>query len=123
MTNGKGFPMPKKRESNYSTNFEELSAVKVLDDKVLMMHTIAAAEKTVLDNINWRVRTFQSFKKKVENVAIDYTGGFDLDEIKINDPEILELTEVEGDPMSEEPQLIVNFSAIIPTNIGRKELN
>ena len=120
MKNGKGTPMPKKREVN-NTQPEELSGVKNLGNKVLFMHSVSAKERTVLDNISWRIKTFESFKKKVENVAEDYTGGVDLEKIEINDPVILELTEVEGEPMPEEPQVIVNFSAIIPTNIGRKE--
>ena len=36
--------------------------------------------------------------------AEDYTGGFDMDKIQINDPVILELTEIEGEPMPEEPR-------------------
>ena len=38
-----------------------------------MLHTIAADENTVCDNLNWRVKTFDSFRKKVMNVAEDYT--------------------------------------------------
>lgn len=120
MKHGKGTPMPKKREVK-NTQPEELSGVKNLGNKVLFMHSVSAKERTVLDNISWRIKTFESFKKKVENVAEDYTGGVDLEKIEINDPVILELTEVEGEPMPEEPQVIVNFSAIIPINIGRKE--
>ena len=123
MTNGKGIPMPKKGENNYRANYEELSSVKNLDGKILMMHSVVVSERTVLDNLNWRMRTFESFRKKVENVAEDYTGGIDLNSIQINDPVILEMTEFEGDLKPEEPQVIVNFSAIIPTSIGRKELN
>ena len=123
MKHAKGIPMPKKRENSYGANFEELSSIKNLDDKVLMMHSIVVSERTVLDNLNWRMRTFDSFRKKVENVAEDYTGGIDLNSIQINDPVILEMTEFEGDLKPEEPQVIVNFSAMIPTTIGRKELN
>ena len=123
MTNGNGIPMPKKRDNSYGANYEELSSVKNLDGKVLMMHSVVTSEKTILDNLNWRIRTFESFRKKVENVAEDYTGGIDLDSIQINDPVILELEEFEGDLKPEEPQVIVNFTAIIPTNIGRKELH
>ena len=88
-----------------------------------MMHSVVVSERTVLDNLNWRMRTFESFRKKVENVAEDYTGGIDINSIQINDPVILEMTEFEGKLKPEEPQVIVNFSAIIPTNIGRKELH
>ena len=123
MKHAKGIPMPKKRDNSYGANFDELSSVKNLDGKVLMMHSVVVSERTVLDNLNWRMRTFDSFRKKVENVAEDYTGGIDLNSIQINDPVILEMTEFEGDLKPEEPQVIVNFSAIIPTSIGRKELN
>ena len=123
MKHAKGIPMPKKRENSYGANYEELSSVKNLDGKVLMMHSVVVSERTVLDNLNWRMRTFESFRKKVENVAEDYTGGIDLSSIQINDPVILEMTEFEGDLKPEEPQVIVNFSATIPTSIGRKELN
>ena len=123
MTNGKGIPMPKKEENNYRANYEELSSVKNLDGKIWMMHSVVVSERTVLDNLNWRMRTFESFRKKVENVAEDYTGGIDINSIQINDPVILEMTEFEGELKPEEPQVIVNFSAIIPTNIGRKELH
>ena len=123
MKHAKGIPMPKKRDNSYGANYEELSSVKNLDGKVLMMHSVVVSERTVLDNLNWRMRTFESFRKKVENVAEDYTGGIDLNSIQINDPVILEMTEIEGDLKPEEPQVIVNFSATIPTPIGRKELN
>ena len=123
MKHAKGIPMPKKRDNSYGANYEESSSVKNLDGKVLMMHSVVVSERTVLDNLNWRMRTFESFRKKVENVAEDYTGGIDLNSIQINDPVILEMTEFEGDLKPEEPQVIVNFSATIPTSIGRKELN
>lgn len=123
MTNGNGIPMPKKRDNSYGANFEELSSVKNLDGKILMMHSVVTSERTILDNLNWRIRTFESFRKKVENVAEDYTGGIDLNSIQINDPVVLELAEADGDLKPEEPQVIVNFTAVIPTNIGRKELH
>ena len=63
MTNGNGIPMPKKRDNSYGANYEELSSVKNLDGKVLMMHSVVTSEKTILDNLNWRIRTFESFRK------------------------------------------------------------
>ena len=123
MKHGNGIPMPKKRDNSYGANYEELSSVKNLDGKILMMHSVVTSERTILDNLNWRIRTFESFRKKVENVAEDYTGGIDLSSIQINDPVVLELAEADGDLKPEEPQVIVNFTAIIPTNIGRKELH
>ena len=77
MKHGNGIPMPKKRDNSYVANFEELSSVKNLDGKILMMHSVVTSERTILDNLNWRIRTFESFRKKVENVAEDYTGGID----------------------------------------------
>ena len=96
MKHAKGIPMPKKRDNSYGANFEELSSVKNLDGKILMMHSVVVSERTVL---------------------------VDLNSIQINDPVILEMTKLEGELKPEEPQVIVNFSAIIPTNIGRKELH
>ena len=123
MKNAKCIPMPKTRDNSYGANYEELSSIKNLDGKVLMMHSIVVSERTVLDNLNWRMRTFESFRKKVENVAEDYTGGIDVNSIQINDPVILEMDEFEYDLKPEEPQVIVNFTAVIPTNVARKELN
>ena len=93
MKKGTGIPMPKDREKGNSMNFDELSTVKIVGDKVLMLHTIAADENTVCDNLNWRVKTFDSFRKKVMNVAEDYTGGVDKETIIINDPVIMDIVE------------------------------
>ena len=83
---------------------------------------IFESEDAVKYDSNWRIKTFDSFRKKVTNVAEDYTGGFDQDEILINDPIIMDILDENGehDPIS---GVLVNFSAIIPTNINRKELN
>ena len=123
MKKGTGIPMPKDREKGNSMNFDELSTVKIVGDKVLMLHTIAANENTVCDNLNWRVKTFDSFRKKVMNVAEDYTGGVDKETIIINDPVIMDIVEKKDEEQDPNPKVLVNFSAIIPTNIGRKELN
>jgi hypothetical protein len=123
MKKGTGIPMPKDREKGNSMNFDELSTVKIIGDKVLMLHTIAADENTVCDNLNWRVKTFDSFRKKVMNVAEDYTGGVDKETIIINDPVIMDIVEKKDEEQDPNPKVLVNFSAIIPTNIGRKELN
>ena len=123
MKKGTGIPMPKDREKGNSMNFDELSTVKIVGDKVLMLHTIAADENTVCDNLNWRVKTFDSFRKKVMNVAEDYTGGIDKETIIINDPVIMDIVEKKDEEQDPNPKVLVNFSAIIPTNIGRKELN
>lgn len=123
MKKGTGIPMPKDREKGNSMNFDELSTVKIVGNKVLMLHTIAADENTVCDNLNWRVKTFDSFRKKVMNVAEDYTGGIDKETIIINDPVIMDIVEKKDEEQDPNPKVLVNFSAIIPTNIGRKELN
>jgi hypothetical protein len=123
MKKGTGIPMPKDREKGNSMNFDELSTVKIIGDKVLMLHTIAADENTVCDNLKWRVKTFDSFRKKVMNVAEDYTGGVDKETIIINDPVIMDIVEKKDEEQDPNPKVLVNFSAIIPTNIGRKELN
>ena len=61
--------------------YEELSTVKVVGNNVLLLHTITASEDVVCNNSNWRMKTFESFRKKVMHVAEDYTGGIDKDEI------------------------------------------
>ena len=107
---------------NVGAPYEELSTVKIVGKNVLLLHTITASEDAVKYDSNWRIKTFDSFRKKVTNVAEDYTGGFDQDEILINDPIIMDILDENGehDPIS---GVLVNFSAIIPTNINRKELN
>ena len=102
--------------------YEELSTVKVVGNNVLLLHTITASEDVVCNNSNWRMKTFESFRKKVMHVAEDYTGGIDKDEILINDPVIMDILDEDGehDPKS---GVLINFSAVIPTNISRKELN
>jgi len=102
--------------------YEELSTVKLVGNKVLLLHSITASEDVVANNSNWRMKTFNSFRKKVENVAEDYTGGIDEDEILINDPVIMDILDEDGE-RDPESGVLINFSAIIPTNINRKGLN
>ena len=122
MKHGNGIAMPKKSEQNNSTIFEELSTVKIIDNKVLMMQSIVANQDVVLDNLNWRQRTFDSFQKKLDLIAEDYTGGIDSSEIVIEPPTISDVLDENGEP-DPNSKVIVNFTAIIPTNIGRKELH
>ena len=122
MKHGNGIAMPKKSEQSNSTIFEELSTVKIIDNKVLMMQSIVANQDVVLDNLNWRTRTFDSFQKKVDLIAEDYTGGIDSSEIIIEPPTIIDVLDDNGEP-DPSSKVIVNFTAIIPTNIGRKELH
>ena len=105
---------------NVGAPYEELSTVKIVGKNVLLLHTITASEDTVKYDSNWRMKTFDSFRKKVTSVAEDYTGGVDQEEILINDPIIMDILDEdeERDPMS---GVLVSFSAIIPTNINRKE--
>ena len=56
------------------------------------------------------------------NVA-EHTGGVDKETIIINDPVIMDIVEKKDEEQDPNPKVLVNFSAIIPTNIGRKELN
>ena len=44
--------------------YEELSTVKVVGNKVLLCHTITTSEDVVCKNSNWRMKTFDSFRKK-----------------------------------------------------------
>ena len=122
MKHGNGIAMPKKSEQSNNTIFEELSTVKIIDNKVLMMQSIVANQDVVLDNLNWRTRTFDSFQKKVDLIAEDYTGGIDSSEIIIEPPTIIDVLDDNGEP-DPSSKVIVNFTAIIPTNIGRKELH
>tara|TARA_Y100000590_G_scaffold412144_1_gene506845 strand:- start:72 stop:440 length:369 start_codon:yes stop_codon:yes gene_type:complete len=122
MTHGKGIPMPKKREKVGSPPFDELSTVKIVGSDVLVLHSVSAKENTVYDNVNWRMRTFESFRRRVSNVAEEYVGGIDEESILINDPIICSVEENEQDP-DDYKKVIVNFSAIIPHIIDRKEIN
>ena len=68
-------------------------------------------------------KTFESFKNRVENTAIDYCGGYDDEVVHIHDPVFHDIVDDDGEPMpKEDRQVIIHFSAIIPTNIGGKEL-
>jgi len=114
----KGIPMPKKREIDRSSLFEELEAVKIVDSKVLVMRQVPITSNTVYDNANWRERSYESFKKRMAHISEDYVGGVDWDEINIATPEILPLTEIDG-----EEYVQVFFRGHVPINISRKELH
>ena len=118
----KALAVPKKSETKNSTIFEELSTVKLIGNKVLMQQSVCVNEEVVARNMNWRKATYDSFEKRVHLVAEDYTGGIDESEIIIEPPMIMDVLDENGesDPDS---KVIVNFTAIIPTNIGRKELH
>jgi hypothetical protein len=122
MNNGKGLAVPKKSETKNSTIFEELSTVKLIGNKVLMQQSVCVNEEVVARNMNWRATTYDSFQKRVHLVAEDYTGGIDDSEIIIEPPMIMDVLDENGD-RDPDSKVIVNFTAIIPTNIGRKELH
>jgi len=113
---------PNNEKKNSSTIFEELSTIKLIDNKVLMQQSMAVNQDVVINNMNWRSKTYDSFQKKVHLVAEDYAGGIDETEIVIEPPMIMDVLDEEGEP-DLDAKVIVNFTAIIPTNIGRKELN
>ena len=122
MKHGNGFALPKKSEKKNSTIFEELSTVKMIGNKVLMQQSVCVKPEVVANNMNWRATTYDSFQKRVHLVAEEYTGGIDESEIVIEPPIILDVLDEEGEP-DLDAKVIVNFTAIIPTNIGRKELH
>ena len=115
-----GHTIKEKMKTN-RTIFEELSSIKLIDNKVLMQQSVCVNEEVVAKNMNWRATTYDSFQKKVHLVAEDYTGGIDDSEIIIEPPMIMDVLDENGD-RDPESKVIVNFTAIIPTNIGRKEL-
>ena len=122
MKHSKGLAVPKKSETKNSTIFEELSTVKLIGNKVLMQQSVCVNEEVVARNMNWRATTYDSFQKRVHLVAEDYTGGIDDSEIIIEPPMIMDVLDENGD-RDPDSKVIVNFTAIIPTNIGRKELH
>ena len=111
-----------KNEKRNSTIYEELSTVKMIGNKVLMQQSVCVKPEVVANNMNWRATTYDSFQKRVHLVAEEYTGGIDESEIVIEPPMILDVLDEEGEP-DLDAKVIVNFTAIIPTNIGRKELH
>ena len=54
-------------------------------------------------------------------IAEEYTGGIDESEILIEPPIIMDVLDEEGEP-DLDAKVIVNFTAIIPTNTSGKEL-
>lgn len=122
MKHGKGIAMPKKSEMKDGTIFEELSTVKIIGSNVLMQQSVCVKPEVIANNRKWRQTTYESFEKRVHLVAKDYTGGIDENQILIEPPLVMDVLDEDGilDP---DAKVIVNFTAIIPTNLGRKELN
>ena len=122
MKNVNGLAVPKKSEMKDSTIFEELSTVKMIDNNVLMQQSVCVKPEVIENNRRWRQTTFESFEKRVHLVAKEYTGGIDENQIVIEPPMVLDVLGEDGEP-DLDSKVIVNFTAIIPTNIGRKELH
>ena len=118
----KGLAVPKKSEMKDSTIFEELSTVKMIDNNVLMQQSVCVKPEVIENNRRWRQTTFESFEKRVHLVAKEYTGGIDENQIVIEPPMVLDVLGEDGEP-DQDTKVIVNFTAIIPINIGRKELH
>ena len=55
----------------------------------------------------------------MEEVSIDWTGGFDKDSLIVHSPQIIDI-EGEKEPNR---RILVNFAALIPLNQKRKELH
>lgn len=118
----KGLAVPKKSEMKDSTIFEELSTVKMIGNNVLIQQSVCVKPEVIENNRRWRQTTFESFEKRVHLVAKEYTGGIDENQIVIEPPMVLDVLGEDGEP-DLDTKVIVNFTAIIPTNIGRKELH
>lgn len=122
MKNSNGLAVPKKSETNDSTIFEEKSTVKMIgNNNVLMQKSICVKPEVIANNRRWRQTTYETFEKNVHLVAKDYTGTVDENQIIIEPPMVIDVLDDEGE-IDKEAKVIVNFVAIIPTNIGRKEL-
>lgn len=122
MKHGNGLAVPKKSEMKDSTIFEELSTVKMIDNNVLMQQSVCVKPEVIENNRRWRQTTFESFEKRVHLVAKEYTGGIDENQIVIEPPMVMDVLGEDGEP-DLDTKVIVNFTAIIPINIGRKELH
>ena len=122
MKHGNGLAVPKKSEMKDSTIFEELSTVKMIGNNVLMQQSVCVKPEVIANNRKWRQKTYESFEKRVHLVAEDYTGGIDENQIIIEPPMVMDVLDEEGE-LDLNAKVIVNFTAIIPTNIGRKELH
>ena len=121
MKNVNGLAVPKKSETKNSTIFEEVSTVKMIGSDVLMQQSVCVKPEVIENNRRWRQTTFESFEKRVHLVAKEYTGGIDENQIVIEPPMVMDVLDEDGKP-DPDTKVIVNFTAIIPTNIGRREV-
>ena len=122
MKHSNGPAVPKKSETKDSTIFEELSTVKMFGNNVLMQQSVCVKPEVIENNRRWSQTTFESFEKRVHLVAKEYTGGIDENQIVIEPPMVMDVLGEDGEP-DLDSKVIVNFTAIIPINIGRKELH
>lgn len=121
MKHGNGPAVPKKSEMKNTTIYEEVSSVKMIGSDVLMQQSVCVKPEVIENNRRWRQTTFESFEKRVHLIAKEYTGGIDENQIVIEPPLIMDVLNEEGE-VDPDSKVIVNFTAIIPTNIGRKEI-
>jgi hypothetical protein len=121
MKHSNGPAVPKKSEMKNTTIYEEVSSVKMIGSDVLMRQSVCVKPEVIENNRRWRQSTFESFEKRVHLVAKEYTGGIDENQIVIEPPMIMDVLNEEGE-VDPDSKVIVNFTAIIPTNIGRKEI-
>ena len=121
MKHGNGPAVPKKSEKENSTIFEEVSTVKMIGSDVLMQQSVCVKPEVITNNRRWRKTTFETFEKRVHLVAKEYTGGIDENQIVIEPPMIMDVLDEDGKP-DPDTKVIVSFTAIIPTNIGRREV-
>ena len=122
MKHGNELAVPKKSEMSDSTIFEEHSTVKMNGNDVIIQQSFCVRPEVIANNRRWRQTTYESFEKRVHLVAEDYTGGIDENQIVIEPPMVIDVLDEEGE-IDIDAKVIVNFTAVIPTNIGRKELN
>ena len=122
MKHGNELAVPKKSEMSDSTIFEEHSTVKMNGNDVIIQQSFCVKPEVIANNRRWRQTTYESFEKRVHLVAEDYTGGIDENQIVIEPPMVIDVLDEEGE-IDIDAKVIVNFTAVIPTNIGRKELN
>ena len=122
MKHGNELAVPKKSEMSDSTIFEEHSTVKMNGNDVIIQQSFCVKPEVIANNRRWRQTTYESFEKRVHLVAEDYTGGIDENQIVIEPPMVIDVLDEEGE-IDIDAKVIVNFTAVIPTNIGRKQLN
>ena len=121
MKNVNGLAVPKKSETKNSTIFEEVSTVKMIGSDVLMQQSICVKPQVIENNRKWRQSTFESVEKRVHLVAKEDTGGIDENQSVTEPAMVMDVLDEGGKP-DPDTKVIVNFTAIIPTNIGRREV-